>query len=126
MLLLLSPVTWRLTAPSLRYQSPLWADRGLPALWLLILTHVLAFGQNWCRCEKGVWGIDCSLGAEILGPKNSPNTAAGVRPLIYVYEMPPRFTTCMHLGTFLGSYLGTYLSAYLGRISQVARRVPSG
>ena len=93
-----------------------------------------------------MWGIDCSLGPEILGPKNSPNTAAGVRPLIYVYEMPPRFTTCMHLGTYLGTYLGTflgsslgtslgtylgtllgtYLGAYLGRISQVARRVPAG
>jgi len=45
--------------------------------------------HNFCKCQPGSWGDDCSLGrgSEVAVP------AAAVRPLIYVYDMPPRFTS---------------------------------
>ena len=70
--------------------------------------------HNVCRCQPGSYGIDCSLG---LGdpPRNVPgvppspaalraaasrkaNGGEAPRPRIYVYDMPPRFTSW--LGAF--------------------------
>ena len=60
--------------------------------------------HNVCKCQPGTWGIDCSLG----GAKSAAATAAAAaaasdggvapRPRIYVYDMPPRFTSW--LGAF--------------------------
>ena len=47
--------------------------------------------NNHCRCRDGVWGVDCSLPR---GPPRSAGLEGGeLRPRIYVYEMPPRFTS---------------------------------
>ena len=50
--------------------------------------------NNQCRCRDGTWGIDCSLPGD--GPLPSVGADVGgseLRPRIYVYEMPPRFTS---------------------------------
>ena len=52
--------------------------------------------SNWCHCEAGSWGADCSLGGTLGLRPTAP--ATGVRPRIYVYDVPPRFTSW--LGTF--------------------------
>ena len=68
--------------------------------------------HGFCICEDGWWGIDCSIPRQrtapsAVGTASSSNTheesrttlpfahpgAKQVRPLIYVYEMPQRFTT---------------------------------
>ena len=59
--------------------------------------------HGFCFCEPGWWGIDCSIasgGADVEASLDTaPSVAAAadpltrVRPLIYVYEMPQRFTT---------------------------------
>ena len=52
--------------------------------------------HNWCHCDRNSWGADCSLG----GAPGLRTTAdeSGVRPRIYVYDLPPRFTSW--LGAF--------------------------
>ena len=72
--------------------------------------------HNFCKCEAGTWGADCSLGggsAELMGARAAKDVAdggggrgggapsgsapggggGGVRPRIYVYDVPPRFTS---------------------------------
>lgn len=52
--------------------------------------------SNWCKCDTGSWGADCSLGAAAAA---RPKVAdPGLRPRIYVYDVPPRFTSW--LGAF--------------------------
>lgn len=52
--------------------------------------------RNSCRCDSGWWGVDCSINAEALERSYSKRGVdATPRPLIYVYEMPPRFTSWM-------------------------------
>ena len=46
--------------------------------------------HNWCRCEEGTWGVDCSITAEAIAAPPSE-----LRPRIYIYDMPPRFTSWM-------------------------------
>ena len=47
--------------------------------------------HNWCHCKPGYWGVDCSLNASsAAAAKAAPGT---LRPRIYVYDMPPRFTS---------------------------------
>ena len=60
--------------------------------------------HNFCKCAEGSWGDDCSLGpegimppllkyrTEEMGPPSAAQRGGVVRPLIYVYDMPPRFT----------------------------------
>ena len=45
--------------------------------------------HNFCKCQAGTWGDDCSLGSK----DSRVAVPAAVRPLIYVYDMPPRFTS---------------------------------
>ncbi|KAL1511476.1 hypothetical protein AB1Y20_006274 [Prymnesium parvum] len=47
--------------------------------------------HNFCKCEPTAWGADCSLSAATLR-QNMSAAAAGPRPRIYVYDVPPRFT----------------------------------
>jgi hypothetical protein len=63
--------------------------------------------HGFCICSEGWWGVDCSIrtstgvsGAilppevtKAAGPVGPAVTPPRVRPLIYVYEMPQRFTT---------------------------------
>ena len=52
--------------------------------------------QNFCRCAPGSWGIDCSLGAALPKSDAAHVAASGsgdLRPRVYVYDMPPRFTS---------------------------------
>ena len=78
--------------------------------------------HNFCRCEPRSWGADCSLGpgsgggasgggasgggaggvasggggaggSGARGAGAAATADGGVRPLIYVYDMPPRFTS---------------------------------
>ena len=53
--------------------------------------------HNWCHCKPGSWGVDCSLGGETPLPRPTVE-ASGLRPRIYVYDVPPRFTSW--LGAF--------------------------
>ena len=48
--------------------------------------------QNFCRCQPGYWGIDCSLGGGSSVTSGS-SSAGTLRPRIYVYDVPPRFTS---------------------------------
>lgn len=50
---------------------------------------------GWCHCDKGYWGADCSLS---WGEGGRPALLAGQgyvprakKPLIYVYELPPKY-----------------------------------
>ena len=52
--------------------------------------------RNWCHCQPGYWGIDCSINEAALSARHADSSAP--RPRIYIYEMPPRFTSWM--GTF--------------------------
>ena len=57
--------------------------------------------HNWCRCDDGWWGIDCSFGAApstAAAALPAPARAATPKPRIYVYDLPPRFTSW--LGAF--------------------------
>jgi len=60
--------------------------------------------HNFCHCRDGSWGADCSLGvpgsaapsllrAASAAAGSGAAEADGVRPRIYVYDMPPRFTS---------------------------------
>eukprot|EP00962_Isochrysis_galbana_P030044 scaffold9715_cov113-Isochrysis_galbana.AAC.20 len=65
--------------------------------------------RNWCQCDRGFFGIDCSLGSP---PPGAPPAvalpppigaqdgrwAAGA-PRIYVYELPPRFNSWLQAGS---------------------------
>ena len=64
--------------------------------------------RNWCQCDKGFYGIDCSLGS---APSGSPapqlplpigaqdgRWAAGA-PRVYVYELPPMFNSWLQAGS---------------------------
>ena len=58
--------------------------------------------RNWCHCEPGYYGADCSIGAPgappappLLPPIGAQGAGA---PRVYVYELPPRFNTWMHAG----------------------------
>ena len=44
---------------------------------------------NWCHCAAGYWGVDCSSG----GAPPPPPSRQPTRPSIYVYDLPPEFTT---------------------------------
>ena len=48
------------------------------------------------RTPKGIYGADCSLGGATPLRPTAPST--GLRPRVYVYDVPPRFTSWM--GTF--------------------------
>ena len=59
--------------------------------------------RNWCHCDAGYYGVDCSLGAPADGgaavPLPPPIGAQGAgAPRIYVYELPPRFNSWLHAG----------------------------
>jgi len=65
--------------------------------------------RNWCRCEPGFYGIDCSLGAAPKGASPPPplpppigaqdgKWAAGA-PRLYVYELPGRFGSWLQAGS---------------------------
>jgi hypothetical protein len=86
-------------------------------------SHRGACIHNWCKCQPGHWGIDCSLNASSANPstpavssKNSrsknikpphlnassanpstpavsPKNSPRPRPRIYVYDLPPRYTS---------------------------------
>lgn len=47
--------------------------------------------HNWCKCSPGHWGIDCSLNAS--SARMSAAAAPPPRPRIYVYDLPPRYTS---------------------------------
>ena len=47
--------------------------------------------HNFCKCTPGYWGADCSLGGSM--PAAQPAVPASLRPRIYVYDLPPRFTS---------------------------------
>ena len=51
--------------------------------------------HNFCRCKEGSWGADCSLGEPggSMPPLPLQRGAAPARPRIYVYDLPPRFTS---------------------------------
>ena len=52
--------------------------------------------SNFCKCKPGIYGADCSLGGATPLRPTAPST--GLRPRVYVYDVPPRFTSWM--GTF--------------------------
>eukprot|EP00198_Chlamydomonas_reinhardtii_P012877 XP_001702214.1 exostosin-like glycosyltransferase [Chlamydomonas reinhardtii] len=59
---------------------------------------------GWCHCQEGYYGADCSLS---LDGQGRPQQLAGMGyapapggPRIYIYELPPRFTTHKNLDKF--------------------------
>ncbi|KXZ46236.1 hypothetical protein GPECTOR_45g106 [Gonium pectorale] len=59
---------------------------------------------GWCHCKEGYYGADCSLSLDSNG---RPEQLAGMGytpapggPRIYIYELPPRFTTHKNLDKF--------------------------
>mmetsp|Transcript_36676 Transcript_36676/g.92646 ORF Transcript_36676/g.92646 Transcript_36676/m.92646 type:complete len:581 (-) Transcript_36676:360-2102(-) len=55
---------------------------------------------GWCHCQPGYYGADCSLSLDDAG---KPQLLAGTswqtrarRPWVYVYELPPEFTTWLN------------------------------
>ena len=62
--------------------------------------------RNWCKCEPGFYGTDCSLGegsngdgaaAKPLPPPIGAQRDANA-PKVYIYDLPPRFNGWMHAG----------------------------
>ncbi|GIL60956.1 hypothetical protein Vafri_15768 [Volvox africanus] len=60
--------------------------------------------NGWCHCHEGYYGADCSLSLDANG---RPEQLAGMGfvpapggPKIYIYELPPRFTTHKNLEKF--------------------------
>jgi len=59
--------------------------------------------RNWCHCNPGYFGVDCSLGRPASGVSEVPLPAPiGAQdsdaPRVYVYELPPRYNSWMHAG----------------------------
>ena len=61
--------------------------------------------RNWCHCEPGFYGVDCSLGEAAPGQSAAPllpligaQTVGKGAPRIYVYELPPEFNAWMQAG----------------------------
>ncbi|KAG2424819.1 hypothetical protein HXX76_014240 [Chlamydomonas incerta] len=59
---------------------------------------------GWCHCQEGYYGADCSLS---LDEQGRPQQLEGMGfvpapggPRIYIYELPPRFTTHKNLDKF--------------------------
>jgi len=60
--------------------------------------------RNWCQCDKGFYGIDCSLGAGAGPPLPPPLGAqdgawAAGAPRVYIYELPPMFNSWLQAGS---------------------------
>jgi hypothetical protein len=60
---------------------------------------------GWCQCQPGHYGADCSLSIDKSSGK--PTILAGLsyqtsnrKPLIYIYEVPPRYTTYRNIDKF--------------------------
>uniref|UniRef100_A0A7S3QY39 EGF-like domain-containing protein n=1 Tax=Dunaliella tertiolecta TaxID=3047 RepID=A0A7S3QY39_DUNTE len=53
--------------------------------------------NGFCKCNPGHYGIDCSLSLDDQGRpqilQGTSYTTRAKRPWIYVYDLPPRFTT---------------------------------
>ena len=60
--------------------------------------------RNWCQCDKGYFGVDCSMGNGPIGGASVPlpppigAQEMSMAPKLYVYELPPRFNSWMHAG----------------------------
>jgi hypothetical protein len=93
-------------APSWSQLTPSWVSllqnpvRRWDAPWVTCFNRCSGRGrciEGFCHCRPGAFGIDCSLS---LGPDGTPEVwvdshtrlarpPGGVRPLVYVYELPP-------------------------------------
>ncbi|KAK3283270.1 hypothetical protein CYMTET_9025 [Cymbomonas tetramitiformis] len=53
--------------------------------------------RGFCHCEPGYWGTDCGIsraedGTLLLHDRAAPIGKEVLRPSVYVYELPPKFT----------------------------------
>ncbi|KAL1527668.1 hypothetical protein AB1Y20_009054 [Prymnesium parvum] len=62
--------------------------------------------RNWCHCDPGFYGVDCSLGSGNPGappahPLPAPIGAQtdSLAPKLYIYELPPQYNSWMHAGS---------------------------
>ena len=61
--------------------------------------------RNWCHCDAGFYGTDCSLGKSAAGDGAGAALPAPIgaqrdagAPRVYIYDLPPRFNGWMHAG----------------------------
>ena len=61
--------------------------------------------RNWCHCQPGFYGTDCSLGKPRDGGADAPALPPPIgaqrdakAPRVYIYDLPPRFNGWMHAG----------------------------
>lgn len=63
--------------------------------------------RNWCHCDAGFYGVDCSLGEPAPGQPAAPlppligaqtGRHSKGAPRVYVYELPPEFNAWMQAG----------------------------
>ena len=48
-----------------------------------------ACSHGFCHCNSGYWGLDCGLSSTRLGALAARGGGGGVRPRVFVYEVPP-------------------------------------
>eukprot|EP00976_Prorocentrum_cordatum_P088231 1187228-Prorocentrum_minimum.AAC.4 len=63
---------------------------------------------GFCHCAAGRWGSDCSLSkgsteGGVPALWGGVSRGRGRRPAIYIYDLPPEFTTWYHLALSQGT-----------------------